>query len=105
MKRELIGDLERLRTQTFSDETPGRADPAIAAQPQEVTMKEIAETREQLREIDQAIERIDTATPFPFGVCKRTGMIIESERLELIPWTTLSALGAKIAENEPAHTI
>ncbi len=41
-----------------------------------------------LYEIDQALNRIRSGT---YGVCEMSGVPIESERLEAIPWTRFSA--------------
>lgn len=38
----------------------------------------------RLKEINEALKRIENGK---FGVCESCGGVIESERLELIPWT------------------
>ena len=50
---------------------------------------------ELLREIDQALERIETGT---YGNCEETEEPIEVERLEAMPWTRLSLEGAEYRE-------
>lgn len=98
-------DLARLSPLAFSDETPGRADPAIAAQPQDDVIAKVNETRDMIRSIDHATARIDGVGNPAFVICERTGMIIEAERLDLIPWTMPSSLGAKLVERDSARAI
>ncbi|MGD8190054.1 TraR/DksA C4-type zinc finger protein [Brevibacillus ginsengisoli] len=52
--------------------------------------------REQLREIDQALERIENGT---YGICTVSGKPIPEERLEAIPWA------ATTKEHAPAPNI
>jgi len=42
--------------------------------------------REQLRDVNHALERIDAGT---YGVCERCGNPIGAERLEALPYSTL----------------
>jgi RNA polymerase-binding transcription factor DksA len=50
---------------------------------------------ELIRDIDLALERIDTGKPAPFGICVRTRRRIERARLDLVPWTPLCAAAAR----------
>ncbi len=44
------------------------------------------DAREQLRQVDEALVRLETGD---FGTCKICGKEIPVERLEAVPWTTL----------------
>jgi DnaK suppressor protein len=44
------------------------------------------DARDQLRQVDEAIARIDAGT---YGTCSVCGKAIPVERLEALPWTTL----------------
>ena len=51
----------------------------------------------KLREIDEALARIDNGS---FGICEETGELIEEKRLEVQPWTRMSLEAAKEIEME-----
>lgn len=44
--------------------------------------------------IDQALAKIASSDPVPFGICEETGKPIERDRLDLMPWTPVSSAGA-----------
>jgi RNA polymerase-binding protein DksA len=44
------------------------------------------DAREQLRQVDEALARIEAGT---YGTCSVCGKEIPAERLEAVPWTTL----------------
>jgi RNA polymerase-binding protein DksA len=44
------------------------------------------DAREQLRQVDEALARIEAGT---YGTCRICGKQIPVERLEAVPWTTL----------------
>ena len=44
------------------------------------------DAREQLRQVDEALARLDAGT---YGICSVCGKEIPVERLEAVPWTTL----------------
>jgi RNA polymerase-binding protein DksA len=44
------------------------------------------DAREQLRQVDEALARIEAGT---YGLCSACGREIPVERLEAVPWTTL----------------
>lgn len=100
LRKSILADLASLSSQAYSDETPGTADPAIALQPQEIVLTEIDDAREVLKLIDNAVAKIDGRNRIPFGICERTGAVIEPERLDLMPWTTVSAVGARLLEHD-----
>ncbi len=49
--------------------------------------------QETLKKIDEALKRIENGT---YGICEVFGTPIEKERLEVIPYTTLSIKAAKM---------
>src|SRR5690606_37373601 len=55
-----------------------------------------ASQRSLLREIDDAIERIDNGT---YGICEMLGKPISAERLEHTPWARFSIEAARRIEN------
>jgi RNA polymerase-binding transcription factor DksA len=57
-----------------------------------------SEEQEVLRLVMRALRKIEAADPCAFGICEITGTTIESERLELMPWTPFSAAGVAMAE-------
>jgi RNA polymerase-binding transcription factor len=52
-----------------------------------------------IRQIDEALERIDNGT---YGICRVTGKDIGKERLEAVPTTTIS-YEAKLKESKSSH--
>jgi RNA polymerase-binding transcription factor DksA len=93
LRRKLVDDAARLAEDSFSQETCA-GDPTSVAQPQEVALAALEDEREMLRLIDHALAKIDGKVMTPFGICEQTGGRIESDRLELMPWTTVSVKGA-----------
>ncbi|MCC6944682.1 MAG: TraR/DksA C4-type zinc finger protein [Thermomicrobiales bacterium] len=53
--------------------------------------------REQIAQIDQAIERMDEGT---YGACQRCGQPINEERLEALPYTAFCIDCQKFLENQ-----
>ena len=67
------------------------ADNHLADTASETYVRELDEgieddAREQLREVEEALARIDAGT---YGDCSVCGKPIPEERLEAVPWTTL----------------
>ena len=60
------------------------ADRASDAWERELTLELAEDKRALLREIDDALERIERGT---YGICEATGKPIKKARLEAIPWT------------------
>ena len=52
----------------------------------ELTLTQIRELKQQLKTVDHALQRVAQGT---YGVCECCGGKIDSERLEIIPETTL----------------
>ncbi|MEK7415387.1 MAG: hypothetical protein AAB263_18930, partial [Planctomycetota bacterium] len=61
------------------DQEKNSEDPAVA-------VASAIEDRSVVVDIDHALGKIDTEQPIPFGLCEKTGQVIESDRLELMPW-------------------
>lgn len=57
--------------------------------------------RDQLLMVEQALARIETNQ---YGFCEETEEEIETDRLLVIPWTTLSIEGAEIREASQSQT-
>jgi RNA polymerase-binding transcription factor DksA len=97
-RQRLIQDIDQLEVEgdlggaePITHETKERLE-------QEVEREEMDFARRTLRCVDHALEKIDGKSSAIFGICEETGGIIERERLELMPWTTLSSYGAQLRE-------
>jgi RNA polymerase-binding transcription factor DksA len=73
-------------------------------QEKEVEREELDFARRTLEFVDHALEKIDGKSSALFGICEETGGIIERERLELMPWTTLSSYGAQLREGRSSSS-
>lgn len=100
-RQELLDDIAQLGVEADEEGGDGSTD-RDATPPAEVTMAELAEARATVALIDQALNKIAGRGPLPFGLCEETGGPIERERLELLPWTPLSAAGARQRERRPS---
>ena len=92
-RRELVGDVNHLEDEAIRASGHGGGGPS--AMPihmadlgsdtweQELTLGLIANERGLLREIDEALERIDNKT---YGICLATGKVITKARLRAQPW-------------------
>jgi RNA polymerase-binding transcription factor DksA len=76
------------------------AEGAADAQEQDISAVTATEEGAQLALIERALRKIDTGRPLPFGLCEWSERPIAAERLELMPWTPLSAEGAEHMEEE-----
>ncbi len=63
----------------------------------ETLVAEIRQERTELAEVEAALARIRLGT---YGVCERSGVAIEPERLRALPWTRYSAAEAARRERE-----
>lgn len=91
-RRQLMGDVEEMEKEAFSDETKTLsmnhiADSSSEQYEQEFTLQQIENESEELREINRALEKIDQGT---YGVCEATGEYISVERLRAMPYTRIS---------------
>ncbi|MCB0283129.1 MAG: TraR/DksA family transcriptional regulator [Calditrichae bacterium] len=72
------------------------ADQGTDAMEREKAFMFAARDEKYLKQIDEALERIDNET---YGICRITGKLIQKERLEAVPTTTIS-VEAKKAEKK-----
>ncbi len=104
LKDELVKHRERLRatiqhhdiggatmTESIGELMSSSADNHLADTASETYERELDEgleedARGQLREVEAALERIETGS---YGTCRVCGREIPLERLEAVPWTTL----------------
>jgi RNA polymerase-binding transcription factor DksA len=103
MRAVLTDDFDRLSSQAFVAEKPGSGDPSTVEQPQEIVFAALDAARERLILINNALAKLDGAGDVPYGICEQTFEPIEVERLDLMPWTPLSALGADMTEKQPVE--
>ena len=86
-RAEIVGDVESLETDARSyDEGISyehMADTGTASYEQEFTLGLVESERRLLREIDEALDRIEKGT---YGVCIESGEPIGRPRLEAKPW-------------------
>jgi RNA polymerase-binding protein DksA len=87
-RRELLGDMGSMENTAFpsdghSSSPIHMADVGTDNFEQEFTLGLLESERQTLREIHEAIERVDNGT---FGVCVATGKPIGRARLEAKPW-------------------
>ena len=92
-RQQLIGDVAHLEDEAIRSHQPGSggsssmpihmADLGSDTWEQELTLGLIENERGLLREIDEALERIEDGT---FGICLATGKPITKARLRAKPW-------------------
>lgn len=104
-REEVIKNLEYLRTvvlESTTKEATGEhssysyhmADQGTDAMEREKAFLFAARDEKYLKQIDDALARIENGT---YGICRVTGKLIGRERLEAVPTTTIS-VEAKLAE-------
>lgn len=84
---------ESLTAEVVGDE----GDMAQVLEGQHTSLMQREKLMNRLREIDQALQRIDDGR---YGECEETEEPIEAERLLAIPWTRVSSEGAEIRERQ-----
>jgi RNA polymerase-binding transcription factor DksA len=89
---KLVADSELLAAESASEPSARRDGDLHSA---EVVISEQEDVSRTLRQIDAALVKLTGHGPVPFGICEVTGERIERERLDLMPWTPVSARGAK----------
>lgn len=105
-RRELLGDVSQLSTEALrnnrqdasgdlSNMPSHMADIGSDNWEQEFTLGLIATERALLREIDEALERIENRT---YGVCLATHRMIGIQRLEAKPWAKYCIEYARLRE-------
>lgn len=101
-RREILGDVGSMESEAFktgsnlSNMPIHMADVGTDNFEQEFTLGLIESERQILREIQEALVRIDEGT---FGICQGTGKPINRVRLEAVPWTKYCMEYAKALES------
>lgn len=103
-RAELVGDINTMEGQALKDPSGSlsnvpqhAAEQGSDAYDQSLNL-EIAEVdRNLLREIDDALQRIEDLS---YGLCQATGKAITKERLEELPWTRYSIEAARERERK-----
>jgi RNA polymerase-binding protein DksA len=103
-RAELVGDVatmenEALRGQSgsLSNMPQHLAEQGSEAYDQALSLDLAAADRKLIREIDEALKRIENGT---YGVCELTGKPISLERLEELPWARYSIEAAREMERQ-----
>ena len=105
-RRSILGDMTGMEAQTFQSNRQDRsgdlssipihpADVGTDNFEQEFTLGLLEGERTLLREIDEAIERVDQGT---YGVCLGTGKPIDKARLRARPWAKYCIEYARLME-------
>lgn len=102
-RHQVVGDVSAMETEALSGAGSGSlsslpqhmADQGSDEYDQSLALGIAASQRVLLREIDDAIDRIDRGE---FGICEMLGVAIEKERLESTPWTRYSLEGARLMD-------
>jgi RNA polymerase-binding protein DksA len=103
-RAELAGDVYTMETEALRGESGSLsnmpqhlAEQGSEAYDQSLSLDLAAADRKLIREIDDALKRIEENT---FGICERTGQPISLERLEELPWARLSIEAARELERQ-----
>lgn len=101
-RAELVGDVSTMETEALKGESgslsnlPSHiAEQGSEAYDQSLALDLAAADRKLIKEIDDAIQRIDDGT---YGICELTGKPIKAERLEELPWARYSIEAARDLE-------
>lgn len=104
-RAELLGDLTNMEDEalrqnsgSLSSMPQHMADQGSDTFDQTMSLSLADVDRNLIREIDDALKRIDEGT---YGVCLHTGKRIPSERLEQVPWTKYTIEAARELERKP----
>jgi RNA polymerase-binding transcription factor DksA len=88
------------RLESRGDYGLGRGDPLIVRWELNLALREDIEQR--ARQLEEALERLDEGD---YGVCESCGQVIDPERLEILPRTSLCVNCAREAEQEGAASV
>jgi len=101
-RAELVGDVATMESQALRGQSGAlsnlpqhMAEQGSEAYDQSLSLDLAAADRKLIKEIDDALARIAAGT---FGICIVTGKPIGIERLEELPWASLSIEAARAAE-------
>lgn len=101
-RAELVGDVSNMETEALMGQSGSlshlpqhMAEQGSDAYGQSLSLDLAAADRRLIKEIDDAIKRIDAGT---YGVCELTGKPIKADRLEELPWARYSIEAARELE-------
>jgi RNA polymerase-binding transcription factor DksA len=104
-RAELLGDLTNMEDEalrqnsgSLSNMPQHMADQGSDTFDQTMSLSLADVERSRIREIDDALKRIEEGT---FGVCMHTGKRIPADRLEQVPWTKYTIEAARELERKP----
>lgn len=101
-RREILGDVGSMENEAFKNQDNHSSSPMHMADvgtdnfEQEFTLGLIESERQMLREIHEAIGRIEDGT---YGICAGTGRVISRARLEATPWAKYCIEYARMLES------
>lgn len=101
LRRALLRDAEQISAESVASD-PGPRDHSEAAASTEVAISATQDVHQTVSLIDRALAKIASREPVPFGICEETGMPIEADRIDLMPWTPVSSAGARLRERSGA---
>lgn len=103
-RAELVGDVSNLETEALQGQSGSlshlpqhMAEQGSDAYGQSLSLDLAAADRRLIKEIDDALKRIDEGT---YGVCELTGKPIKIDRLEELPWARYSIEAARELERK-----
>lgn len=106
-RSQLVGDVSNMEDEalrsasgSLSNLPQHMADQGSDAYDQALSLDIAAADRRLIKEIDDAIARIEKGT---YGVCQLTGKPIRAERLEELPWARYSIEAARELERRPTN--
>ncbi len=105
-RAELVGDIRHMEDEALRQSGSGSlsqtpqhmADQGSDTFEQSLSLDLAAVDRNLIREIDDALKRIDEGT---YGMCERTGVPINQMRLSELPWARYSIEAARELERRP----
>lgn len=105
----LVGDVHNMEAQaltsgsgSLSNMPSHLAEQGSEAYDQSLSLDLAAADRKLIKEIDDAISRIDAGT---YGICEATGKPIKLERLRELPWARYSIEAAREIERQSMRTM
>ena len=103
-RREILGDVGAMESEAFKNQDSQSVSPMHMADvgtdnfEQEFTLGLVESERQLLREIQEALDRIDQGT---YGICLATGKPIGKARLNATPWAKYCIEYARQLESSP----
>lgn len=101
-RRELLGDMNSMEREALRENSTDlsnlpvhMADQGTDAYEQEFTLHLVEKDRGLLRELNEALAKIQNGT---YGICEGTGLPISKPRLEAQPWARYSIEHARVLE-------